>query len=121
MNGARIARRRRSSRLNRTLVVVLAAMVFAGVVMQITMLARISGQRKEQAVVEREIRVLSAQLDNTNLSINSFHNLDRIAARARQLGMEMPDETQLRVVNLPVLAENTSTQSAEAVGAEEIR
>ena len=120
MNTTRNARRR-SQRMNRALVIVLAAVVFAGVIGQITMLARLSGQRKEQAAIEREIRALDAQLENMNLSTNSFHNLDRIAARARQLGMDMPDETQLRVVNLPAVAEDTSTQSVEAIGAEEMK
>ena len=45
MNTTRNARRR-SQRMNRALVIVLAAVVFAGVIGQITMLARLSGQRK---------------------------------------------------------------------------
>lgn len=121
MTGARNRRRRQGRRANRGLVAALVVLVFAGVVMQITLLARLSGQRKEQASVEREIRVLSAQVENMNLSINSFHNLDRIAARAEQLGMGQPEETQIRVVNVPGILGDTSTQSAEAVGAEEIQ
>ena len=57
---------------------------------------------------------------NMNLSMNSFHNLDRIAVRAQQLGMGQLTDTQIRVVNLPGL-EDTSTQSAEAIGAEEMK
>ena len=121
MTGARNRRRRSPRRAFRGPVAVLAVLVFVGVVLQITQLARLSGQRKAQAGVEREIRVLSAQLENMNLSINSFHNLDRIAMRAKQLGMDQPDETQIRVVNLPGILGDTSTQSAEAVGAEEIQ
>jgi hypothetical protein len=34
--------------------------------------------------------------------------------------MEQPDETQLRVVNLPGLIDSTSTQSADSSGAEGI-
>ena len=121
MTEARIRRRRPSRRANRGLIMMLAVLVFVGVVMQITLLARLSGQRKEPAAVEREIRVLSAQVENMNLSINSFHNLDRIAVRAEQLGMRQPSETQIRVVNVPGILQDTSTQSAEAIGAEEIR
>ena len=40
---------------------------------------------------------------------------------AKQLGMDQPDETQIRVVNVPGILGDTSTQSAEAIGAEEIQ
>ena len=111
---------RRTSARTRRLVTVLAMVVLVGVVLQITMLARISGQQKRQAAYEREIRTLNAQVENMNLSMNSYHNLERIAVRAQQLGMGQPTDTQIRVVNLPGLVEDTSAQSAEAVGAEEM-
>ena len=112
--------RRRSDARSRRLVFVLAVVVLVGVVLQITMLARISGRQKQQSAMDREIRALNAQVENMNLSMSSFHNLDRIAARAKQLGMGQPTDAQIRVVNLPGL-QDTSTQSAEAIGAEEMK
>lgn len=111
--------RQRACARGRRLMLLLALVVLAGVVLQITMLARLSGRQKQQAALEKEIRVLNAQVENLNLSMNSFHNLDRISTRAKQLGMGQPTDTQIRVVSLPGLGD-TSTQSAEVVGAEEM-
>ena len=120
MNRAKVSRRTRERRLNRLLMVAFALVLFIGVFTQIAMMARLSGQNKQAVETEKEIRALSASADNINLSLNQYHNLERIAARAEQLGMEQPDDTQLRVVNLPTLIDGTSTQSADSTGAEEM-
>ncbi len=120
MNRAKVSRRTRERRLNRLLMVAFALVLFIGVFTQIAMMARLSGQNKQAVETEKEIRALSASADNLNLSLNQYHNLERIAARAEQLGMEQPDDTQLRVVNLPTLIDGTSTQSADSTGAEEM-
>lgn len=120
MNSRRMARRARERKLSRALMIAFALVLFIGVFSQIAMMARLSGQNKRVVEMEREIKALSAQTDNLNLSLNQYHNLERIAARAQQLGMEQPDETQLRVVNLPALIDSTSTQSADSSGAEEM-
>ena len=121
MNRKRVSRRAREKKLNRLLMIVFAVVLFAGVVSQVTMLARLSGQNKAVRSMEKEIRELSASADNLNLSLSQYHNLERIAVQARRLGMEQPTETQIRVVNLPAAIENTSTQSAENIGAEEMK
>ena len=120
MNRTRARRRTRERRRSRVLLGMFVLVLVAGVIAQITMYARLAGQHKELLAVEKEIRSLSASADNLNLSLNQYHNLDRIAARAAQMGMDKPADTQIRVVNLPGVIENTSTQSAEAVGAEEM-
>lgn len=120
MNGRRISRRERERRISRALMIAFAVALFIGVCSQVAMMARLSGQNKQVAEMRREIKALSASADNLRLSLNQYHNLDRIAARAQQLGMEQPDETQLRVVNLPALIDSTSTQSADNSGAEEM-
>ncbi len=112
------ARRRMSTRV---MIAVLAVILFAGMFAQITLLSRISAQRNAGEAVAREIRELNASAENLSLSLNQLANLERIDARARQLGMNQPRESQIRVVNLPGTIENTSTQSAEAIGAEEIQ
>ena len=113
-------RRARERKVNRVLACLFAVVLFAGVFGHIAMLARLSGQGKAAAAIEKEIRELSASEDNLYLSLNQYHNLDRVAARAKLLGMEQPAQAQIRVVNLPAAVENTSTQSAENLGAEEM-
>ena len=120
MNRAKVSRRTRERRLNRLLMVAFALVLFIGVFTQIAMMARLSAQNKRFVETEKEIKALSASADNLHLSLNQYHNLDRIAVRAQQLGMEQPTETQLRVVNLPALIDSTSTQSADNTGAEEM-
>ena len=120
MNRVRINRRERDRKLNRWLMLMFALVLFIGVLTQITMMARLSGQNKQLVAAERRIRELRASEDNLYLSLGKYHNLERIAAKARQLGMGQPDETQLRVVNLPDLIDSTSTQSADNLGAEEM-
>ena len=113
--------RQKERRVNRILVIVFAAVLFVGLFSQVAMVARLSGQAKVTRAVEREIRDLSANADNLNLSLNQFRSLDRVAMRAQQLGMEQPAEGQIRVVSLPGMLQNTSTQSAENIGAEEMK
>ncbi len=120
MNRMRASRRMRERRLSRALMIAFALVLFLGVCSQIAMMARLSGQSKQVVETQKEIKALNASAENLNLSLNQYHNLDRIALRAQQLGMEQPDETQLRVVNLPGLIDSTSTQSADNSGAEEI-
>lgn len=120
MNKRRVTRRAREQKLSRMLMIVFALVLFIGVFSQIAMMARLSAQNKRFVETEKEIKALSASADNLHLSLNQYHNLDRIAVRAQQLGMEQPTETQLRVVNLPALIDSTSTQSADNTGAEEM-
>ena len=120
MNRTRTSRRMREKKLGRALMIAFALVLFLGVCSQIAMMARLSGQNKRVVETQKEIRALSASADNLNLSLNQYHNLERIALRAQQLGMQQPDETQLRVVNLPGLIDGTSTRSAGNTDAEEI-
>ena len=115
------ARRAQTRKRNRALIAVLALVIFVGMFAQITMLSRISAQQKASQALEQEILELTSSAKNLNLTLNQLNNLERIDARARQLGMNTATESQIRVVNLPGLIENTSTQSAEAFGAEEIQ
>ena len=120
MNGKRVSRRTRERQNSRILMIAFALVLFIGVFAQIAMMAKLSGQNKQVVETRKEIKALSASADNLHLSLNQYHNLDRIAVRAQQLGMEQPTETQLRVVNLPALIDSTSTQSADSTGAEEM-
>ena len=120
MNRKRESRRARERRTSRILMAVFALVLFIGVFAQIAMMAKLAGQNKQVVAAQKEIKALSASADNLNLGLNQYHNLERIAARAQQLGMEQPDETQLRVVNLPTVIDSTSTQSADNSGTEEM-
>ncbi len=120
MNGKRVSRRTRERQTSRILMIAFALVLFIGVFAQIAMMAKLSGQNKQVVETRKEIKALSASADNLNLGLNQYHNLERIAARAQQMGMEQPDETQLRVVNLPTIIDSTSTQSADSSGTEEM-
>ena len=114
-------RARREAARSRALLVVAAVVLFAGLFLQITMLARISSQNKAASAMEKEIVELSASAENLELSINQYHNLEQIARRAHQMGMARPNDTQIRVVSVARSnAGNTSTQMAELIGGEEI-
>ena len=120
-NHAKRSRQEQVRRTNRMLIMVFVAVLLIGAFSQVAMIARITGQNKRVRAVETEIRHLSANADNLNLSLNQFRSLDRVAMRAQQLGMEQPAEGQIRVVSLPGMLQNTSTQSAENIGAEEMK
>ena len=121
MRYAQPRRSKREAAWNRVLLILAAAVLFVGLFMQITMLSRLSSQSKQASALERDIVELSANAENLELSINQYHNLDTIEVRARQLGMEEPTDTQIRVVSVARSnAENTSTQKAELIGGEEI-
>ena len=114
-------RARKMSARSRMLMLLAGLILFAGLFLQITMLSRISLQSKRAAALERELVELSATAENLELSINQYHNLEVIAARAQQLGMEQPDETQIRVVSVArIQPEDTSTQTAEGFGGEKV-
>ena len=120
MNRTQTSGRFRERRLNRGLMIAFAAVVLLGVIAQITMMAQLSNQSKQTYAARSESRELTSRIQNLNRSLGQFHNRERIAARAQALGMQLPDETQLRVVNLPGLSYSTTAQSAENTGAGEM-
>lgn len=95
-------------------------MLFAGLFMQITMLSRISSVSKQASALERETNALNREAVNLELRVNESHNLDRIAARAQELGMVQPDETQIRAVRVEETDADTSTQTAGDSGGEKV-
>lgn len=106
---------------SRALKIIAAILLFAGLFVQITMLSAISEKGKEASRLEREIVMLSADVENLELGINQYHNLDKIASRARNLGMVQPDETQIRVVHVErTHMRDTSTQAAGDAGGEKV-
>ena len=120
MNRTQISGRQRERKLNRALMVAFALVVLLGVVMQITMMVRLSNQGKRTYAARSEARELTTRIQNLNRSLDQFHNRDRISARAQALGMQLPDDTQLRRVNLTGLSYSTTAQSAENTGAGEL-
>ena len=110
----------REHRLNRRLMIAFAAVVLLSVIAQITMLALISDQSKATYAARKASRELTSRIQNLNHSLEQYHNRDRITAKAQALGMQLPDETQLRVVNLSGLSYSTTAQSAENAGAGEM-
>lgn len=121
MRYARPRRSGRSAARNRMLMILAAMVLFVGLFAQITMLSRISAQSKRASALEREIAALGANAENLELSINQYHNLESIAARAREMGLEQPDETQIRVVSVNRSdAHDTSVQAAGNTDGEKV-
>ena len=122
VRNSRSAKRARKAARSRALLVLAGVVLFAGLFVQVTMLARISSQNKSASRLEGEIEELTANAENLELSINQYNNLESIAVRARQLGMEQPDATQIRVVSVARSdAGDTSTQAAGNTGVESIQ
>lgn len=120
MNRMRTSSRSREKRLNRRLMIAFAAVVLVGVIAQITMMAMLSVQSKQTSATQDEIGKLHSRIDNLNHSLEQFHNHDRVRAKAQNLGMQLPDDTQLRMVNLSGLSYGTTAQSAVNVDAGEL-
>jgi cell division protein FtsL len=94
----------------------LGIMLFAGLYMQISMLAEISGKTKEISRVERDIKELSAGADNLALQLAQLTKLSRIEERALELGMQWPEDGQLRVISIPTEYGEASAHKAEITG-----
>ena len=120
MNRKRISRRTRERKTNRILMLVFALVFFAGICTQVALMARLTGQNKQIVAVEKEMQDWNARIKNLDLNLSKYREHDRITALATQLGMVQPEGSQLRVVNLPRLVEDTSAQSADNSGAGEI-
>lgn len=116
---ARQGRIQREQKLTRSLLVAAAVLLFAGLFAQIAVRAQISGQAKELAAIQARMHAMSADADNLTLCINQHHDLESIGRRAIEMGMQMPGDDQLRVLNLPV-AGDTSTQTVANTDGEEI-
>ena len=97
---------------------ILAGCLLVGLFVQISLLAQISGQAKALNKVNSQIRELTSAEEDLQVCLSMYQNLERIENRARALGMRLPDESQIRVVSLPGLAEDVSTQTAENTAAE---
>ena len=117
---ARSERIRRENRIARILMVVAAVVLFAGLAAQITVRARIFGQNKQIAEIQRDIHAMNANAENLNLYINQYHNLTTIGQRAEMLGMEKAAGEQLRYVSLPVIGDTSAQTVANGDGEEMI-
>ena len=93
---------------------ILACVVLVGgLVMQICMLAAISSRTKATAQINANIKTLSADKDNCNVRLAGFYQRGNIEERAIELGMQWPDDDQLRVISIPSEYKDTSTHTAE--------
>ena len=120
MNRTPASGRQREQKLNRWLMTAFAAVVLLGVIAQITMMAKLSIQSKQTYATQTEVENLENRIKNLNHSLEQFHNHDRIRAKAQSLGMQLPEDTQLRTVSLSGLSYSTTAQSAVNSGAGEL-
>ena len=91
-------------------------MLFAGLFMQICMLAEISGKAKQRSAAEDDIRELSATKDNLELQLVGYERTTWIEQRAIELGMQWPSDDQIRVIAIPQEYEDSTTHTAEITG-----
>ena len=121
MNGMQgySSQRRREQALSRILIAVAAVVLFCGLFAQITLRSQISNQSKQLAAIQKEIDELDARAGNLDLNINQRRSHEEITKRAIALGMSEPEESQLRVLMLPV-AGDTSTQTVAVSSGEEM-
>ena len=80
--------------------------------------AAAAGEVALAVLPEPLLTVARSQNQDLQVCLSMYQNLERIENRARALCMRLPDESQIRVVSLPGLAEDISTQTAENTAAE---
>ena len=116
-----VRQRRRTGRASRALSIILAVVLFTGLFMQIGWLSDITKQAKKNDAMVREIAEMNAAADNLRVALSRYHNLDAIREKAEELGMKMPDSTQIRVISLPAgMTGDTSAQTAMLNGGDEM-
>ena len=98
--------------------IALVVTLMLGLFLQISQLARVSAQSKEISRVDRQIRELTSAREDLQVCLSMYQNLDRIENLAFNLGMQFPEEDQIRVVSLPGYSDESSAQTAENTAAE---
>ncbi|MBQ3574534.1 MAG: hypothetical protein IJA26_02610 [Clostridia bacterium] len=112
----RYSEKKRPSRL-RFVRVLMVIILFAGLFVQITMLARISSENKRADKAGEEVANLNQYIENLQRDIDDYRNSDEIEQLARSMGMQDPDASQLRSIYVSGL-EGTPAQAAGKNGAE---
>lgn len=109
-------KRRRAARpldMSRKLALAALAVLLIGTITLIVVRVRVSAQSKALARVQKQIKTMDANADNLNRYIGEYHDLDDIAKKAQALGMQQPEEDQLRVVAIPAL-DDTQAQTVDS-------
>lgn len=100
----------------RVLKYVACAILIAGIVMQVFMLAEISGKAKERVRAEEDISRMYAAMDNMQLQLVGYERTTWIEQRAIEMGMQWPTDDQLRVIAVPHEYVDSTTHTAEITG-----
>lgn len=107
---------RRRENQRRFLRALAVAVLFAGLFVQITMLARISGQHKLAEEIEDEIIVLDQTIENLERDINNYYNLPEIEQLARKKGMIDAGPEHTRNITVEGLESKDAPESAGEAG-----
>lgn len=94
------------------------AIAFVGLFIEICLLAEVSGSTKDIAKLDVEIARVNAEIDNLELSLAQQTNLARVQQRAEALGMDWPNDDQIRVISLPAEYAAGNAHTAEIAGAQ---
>jgi len=116
-----IQRAKAKDTVSRVLIVMLVCVLFAGLFMQIGQMAEIAGQSKKNNELVYQLNEMEAVIDNLQVALNGYHNLNSIQMRAHEIGMVVPDSMQIRVLNLPAqMGTDTSAQTAALFSGDEM-
>lgn len=112
-------KRRAQTALNRALLYLTIALLVAGVAMQIARLSQIAAQTKYIASLTSEIKELKSEQANLQVRLSMQQNITRVQDVAKyQLGMDYPDESQIRVVSLGGSGQDIQAVTASEAGQE---
>ena len=78
--------------------VLLAVLIFAGMFARITLLARLSEKSKQISALEAQAERALVRTGQMELTLNELRDLEAVAIRAAELGMQSPTAGQIRVL-----------------------
>lgn len=91
-----------------------------GLFIYITEMARLTGQAKEINQVNSQIHELSKRLEERQVRLSMCKNLEEIQNRAVALGMQFPEDDQIRVISVPGYTQDAGQQTAENTTGEKL-
>lgn len=108
-------KRRRANAVSRALIYMTVALLVTGLAVQIGRLSQIAAQAKSISTLSAEIRELDSEQQNLQVRLSLLQKSDRILDVAmNKLGMNYPEEGQVRVVSLSGYAADTPAITANS-------
>ena len=107
------ARRARIARINQIMLRVTVALIVVSLFVYITRMAEISANAKEINRIRQEITQLKEEQQYLEVKLAARQDLERVRDEAMgRLGMNYPDEGEVRLISLSGYASGLNTQTA---------